>query len=127
MDQGASSARQRSQIIAGGAVQDKIVKLHSGLMAKDKTIAHREQVLAKAIKRAETAEKSNKTLESNARKSRSDFDSALQKKDNDINTHKRKSEQAIKSADVARRELKDVRIQTGKRKKKVSRFGKTED
>ena len=54
-----------------------------------------------------------------ARKTRSDFDSALQKKDNDINTHKRASEQATKDGETACHELKEARAQAGKDKKRV--------
>ncbi|CAF9926772.1 hypothetical protein IMSHALPRED_007042 [Imshaugia aleurites] len=122
LDRTREDARLADEAKSLGEEQSKteIVKLNSSLMAKDKTIAQRDEDLAEAIQRAETAEKSSKTLESNARKSRSDFDSALQKKENDINAHKGTSKEATKNADAARRELKDVRIQAGKDHKKIT-------
>lgn len=94
-------------------------KLGSSLTDRDNTIAESDDSLAEATRRAETAENSNKTMGMKARKARSDFDSALQKKDNDINTHKRASEQATKDGEIARRELKEARAQAGKDKKRV--------
>lgn len=94
-------------------------KLRSSLTDRDNTIAERDDSLAEVTRRADTAESSNKTTEMKAGKARSDFDSALQKKDNDINTHKRASEQATKDGEIARRELKEARAQAGMDKKRV--------
>ena len=100
-----------------GQSESELAKLRSSLTDRDNTIAELDDSLAEVTTRAETAESSNKTLELRARKTRSDFDSTLQKKDNDINTHKRASEQAIKDGETARRELKEARAQSSKDKK----------
>ena len=114
-------ARQELEDKASAEEQSKsdLAKLKSRLTDRDNEMADRDNDLAEASRRAETAENLNKTLENKAKKSRSDFDSALQKKENEINMHKRTSQQATKDGDTAYRELKDARAQAGQDRKRL--------
>ena len=76
------------------------------------------------LKRADTAEKSNKNLEYQAKKSQSDLDSALKKKENEIEKHKHASEQAAKDGDTVRGELKSARAQAVKDSKTIDELQK---
>ena len=100
--------------------ETEIAKLKSSLTDKDDIIAVRDDDLAKAIGRAERAENSNRLLENNARRSRSDFDSTLQKKMNELSAHERATEKALEEGNTARRELKDSRTEAGKARKKIT-------
>ena len=82
----------------------------------------RDDFLAKATERAQTAEKPKKSLEDKARKIRSDFDLALQKKPNDIDDHNSASECGAKDGDTARRELKEARAEAGRNSKRITQL-----
>ena len=100
--------------------ETEIDELKSRLTEKDKTINKRGGDLAKAIDRAENAEKSNQNLETTGKKKRSDFESALQKKGNEIGAQKSACDQAIADGDTVRRELKEARTETNKDRKKIN-------
>ena len=100
--------------------ETEIAELKSQLTEKDNTMIKRDRVLAEATDRAVKAEKSNQNLENAGKKNRSDFESALQKKENHIDTQKRACEKAIADGDTARRELKEARAETSKDRKKIN-------
>ena len=97
-----------------------IAELKSQLTKKDNTMNDRDRDLAEATDRAEKAEKSNQNLEHAGKKNRSDFQSALQKKENHIDAQKRACNKAIADGDTARRELKEARAETSKDRKKIN-------
>ena len=83
-------------------------------------IAKRDTSLAETTERAKTAEKAKTSLESQARKSQSNLTSALQKKDDEINTCKGTIEDVTTQKETFQTELKDARAQISKDKKKIS-------
>ena len=98
----------------------EIDELKSRLTEMDNIMNKRDGDLAKATDRAEKAEKSNQNLDTAGKKNRSDFESALQKKENDVGVQKRAWEQAIADGNTARRELKESRTETSKDRKKIT-------
>ena len=98
----------------------EIKHLNSRLKDKEIAIAERDGNLAEATWRAEKAEKSNAGLGKDAKRCRSDFESSLQKKNNDIESHQRASDQAKKNEEATRRELKEARTEAGKDRKRIS-------
>ena len=82
------------------------------------------QELAEANSRADTAELSNKTMEKKAKVARSDHDSALQKKENEVSTHKNAREKAAEDRDSARSELKAARAEAAQDKKRITQLEK---
>ena len=79
---------------------------------------------AEANSRADTAEFSNKTMEKKAKAARSDHDSALQKKENEVSTHKNAREKAAEDRDSARSELKAARAEAAQNKKRITKLEK---
>ena len=99
--------------------QTETAGLRYQLIGKDNIIKKRDGDLAKATDRAEKAEKSNQSLETAVKRNRSDFESALQKKENEIGAQKSACERAMADEDTARRELKEARAETSKDGKKI--------
>ena len=102
----------------------ELAELSSEVKGRDNQLATRDVEVAKATKRAETAENSNTILEKKAKTSRSDFDSLLRKKENEIEKLKRASREAVKEDGDAHRELKEAKAQAGKDRKKVTELEK---
>ena len=79
-------------------------------------------LVAEANSRADTAELLNKTIEKKAKAARSDYDSALQKKENEVSTHKNAREKAAEDRDSARSELKAARAEAAQDKKRITQL-----
>ena len=98
--------------------------LSSKLTDRENEIAALGDNLAKANSRADAAEISNKTIEKKSKTARSDHDSALQKKENEVNTHKNAREKAVEDRDAARSELKAARAEAAQDKKRITKLQK---
>ena len=105
----------------------EIAELKTQLTEKVDSMNKHDSDLAEATDRAEKAEKSNQSLENAVKRNRSDFDSALQRKENDIGAQKSACEKAIADGDTARRELKEARAETSKDRKKMKGLEKQVD
>ena len=81
-------------------------------------------LVAEANSRADTAELLNKTVEKKAKAARSDHDSALQKKENEVSTQKNAREKAAEDRDFARSELKAARAEAAQDKKRITKLEK---
>ena len=79
-------------------------------------------LVAEANSRADTAELLNKTVEKKAKAARSDHDSALQKKENEVSTQKNAREKAAEDRDFARSELKAARAEAAQDKKRITQL-----
>ena len=110
--------------LAENQFRSEIASLGSKLTDRDNEIARLSDNLAEAISRADTAELSNKTIEKKAKAARSDHDSALQKKENEVNTHKTAREKAAEDRDTARSELKAARAEASQDKKRITKLQK---
>ena len=122
LDKQETEARHASEAkeLAKKQSETEIAGLKSRLTEKDETINKRDRDLAEATDRAEKAEKSNQSLETAGKQKRSDYASALQKKENDVDAQKRACERATTDGDTARRELKEARAETSKDRKKIN-------
>ena len=122
LDEAREEARRANEAKTSAEKQSNanIAKLNASITEKDDIIATRDDILAEVTKRAESAEKAKKTLEDKARKNQSDFDSALQRKQNEIDAQKCAADQAADDRDGARRELRDAKAQAGKDKKRIT-------
>ena len=110
--------------LAEGQSESEFAKLNSSLMDKDKTIAERDRSLAEAKKRAKVAEDSKKNLEKKVNEERSNFNSTSQKKENEIDAHKRAFQEVTEDSNSIRVELKDTRAQATKDKKRIAELEK---
>ena len=122
LDEASEEARRANEAKMSAEKQfnTNIAKLNASITEKDDIIANCDDSLAEATERAQSAEKAKKSLEEKARRSQSDFDSALQRKQNEIDAQKRAADQAVDERDAARRALKDAKAQAGKDKKKIT-------
>ena len=102
--------------------KSEIASLGSKLTDRDNEIARLGDSLAEANSRADTAELSNKTIEKKAKVARSDHDSALQKRENEVNTHKNAREKAVEDRDTARSELKAARAEAAQDKRRITKL-----
>ena len=110
--------------LAEGELKSEIASLGSKLTDRDNEIAGLSDNLTEATSRADAAELSNKTIEKKAKAARSDHDSALQKKENEVNTHKNAREKAAEDRDTARSELKAARAEASQDKKRITKLQK---
>ena len=102
-------------------LKSEIAGFRSQLTDRDDEIAGLHDQLAKANSRADTAELSNKTIERKVKAAaRSDLDSALQKKENEVNSQKNAREKAVEERDTARSELKAARAEASQDKKRIA-------
>ena len=122
LDRQETEARRANEAkeLAKKQSETEIAQLKSQLTEKDKVMKKHDSDLAEATNRAEKAEKSNQNLENAGKKNRSDFESALRKKENHIDAKKRACDQAIADRDTARRELQEARAETSKDRKKIN-------
>ena len=104
--------------------QAGLASLGSRLTDRDNEIARLGDSLAEAKTRADTAELSNKAIEKKAKTARSDLDSALQKKENEVNTHKNARAKAAEDRDTARAELKAAKAEAVQDKKQIAKLQK---
>ena len=104
--------------------KSEIASLDSKLTSKDNEIARLRDSLDKANSRADTAESSIKTIEKKVKTARSDHDSALQKKENEVNIQEIAREKAAEERDAARSELKAARADAARDKKRITELQK---
>ena len=109
---------------AEGQLKSDIASLDSKLTDRDNEVARLRNDLTEANSRADTAEHSNKIIEKKVKAARSDHDSALQKKDNEINTYKDARQKAADDKDAARSELKAARAEAAQDKKRITELQK---
>ena len=89
---------------------------------RDNEIAGIGDKLAEANSRADTVELSKKAIEKKLKAALFDPDSTLQKKENEVNTHKNAREKAAEGRDAARSELKAARAEATQDKKRITKF-----
>ena len=110
--------------VAEVQLKSEIASLGSKLTDRDNEIAVLGDNLAEANRRAETAELSNKAIEKKAKAASSDRDSALQKKENEVATHKNARQKAAEDRDTARSELKAAKAEAAQDKKRIAKLEK---
>ena len=118
-------AQISAKTLAEVQFKSEIAGLRSELSDRDNETAGLRKKLAEANSRADAAELSNKTIEKRVKAAaRSDHDSALQKKENEVNTHKNAREKAVEERDTARSELKAARAEASLDKKRIAELQK---
>ena len=119
-----AQAEISAKTLAEDQLKSETVSLGSKLTDRDNEIARLRDSLAAANRRADTAELSNKTIEKKAKAARSDHDSALQKKENEVNIQKNAREKATEDRDTARSELKAAKAEAAQDRKQITKLQK---